>query len=273
MHDLGVVRQDLDAVDPRILRKHVRQRLIAVIHKAFRGHAVQFRLEHQIGLADQPAVAHHLPQGNRRRVGDFFARRHAGMHPGNQRVPLGVRHFAVIDEIVVSTRRVPRRHRLIADNFGQRRPLFFRLLVGQKRKRGLGPRLMALHAVLPQDRRDVLVVGQARIFRRRSGVRDQAAVDRRLRNGHRLAGQHGFDGIFQVVVLRRSGLADNPVLVVNPAAVLQNKVGSEHNRLGSAGNARVPPPFRRSCPSRSERPDRTRRREPPSRESNRPDSR
>ncbi len=192
--------------------------------------------KNQVGLADQPAVALDLAQRGGCGVCDRCALRHAAPHPGHDRLDLVARHAAVIREVVVGGARVPGRHRLVAHHLGHRLSLLLRVFIGQEREGGLGLRLVAGDAVLPQQRHDVLVVSHAGFHRRRR-LGDQAAIDRRLGHQHRFARQHRLECVFEIVVRDVVGFAREVVLIVDVSAINQRVIAAQHDHFRRPAHA------------------------------------
>ena len=114
-------------------------------------------LEHEVGRAELPAFGELRGRGQVLRV----AFGGAGLGPVGDRLDLGVAQAAVIVERAEAGLGLPGGHpAALGDLREEARPLGG-ILVGQQRERPDLARPMAAGAVLPEDRRDVLVVGRA----------------------------------------------------------------------------------------------------------------
>ena len=231
----GHVGQDLHSLDPRVVREQMRVKDVLV-------RDVPRLRQVERGRSTGPGRA-------RRSATPSASRRSASGASSRPRGPCPVAtHRATVsrsaaDRLLCWIRSPPRG----TPYHGGMRPspttsaivvrLGLGLLVGEQRERGRGVRLVALHAMLLQDRSDVVGIRDRLVGRVRGRFGDDAAVHRRRRHRDRLAGEDRVEGLGQVVPGRLRALPAGPVLVVDPAAVLEDALPVEDHDLRRAGDA------------------------------------
>ncbi len=180
---LARARPELDGADPFVLEQVRGDDEVPVHIRTARREIVRGgHLQDEIRRAQVPPFRE-LPQ---LRHLCRIARRHALLEPVADRRNLGVGQAALVREVAVAVRGVPRRHVARLGDLRHQLALLFRVLVGDERERCGLPGPMACDAVVIQDRGDGLAE------RHRARRRQQGGGPEQHRKGeHRQQACHG----------------------------------------------------------------------------------
>ena len=187
MRRLSVAGQQRCRLHPARFGLRVHRRGELIVDHARRRHGVGRHVEHEVRLAQRP-VRRRMRLLRQRIIA--LATRRARLDPVDHRADLVGRKPAIVLELADRRIRMPGRHRLGADRLADHRREHLHLIVVRHRKRRDAAGLVTDNALLLEDRRHVLRVGNLRMLRAPAAVDE---VDRRTL-AHNVRGRDGAPG-------------------------------------------------------------------------------
>ena len=214
--DFGHTRPHVHGAHPNIPVERVRHYMELVIHHARCRHVERGNVDDDIRLAHCPLRRRH--RGLRQRVWPGAAWR-PRLNPMHQGLPFRDAERPVVLPNAHMGVRMPRRHPAGADHLADHRREAPHHRVAAHRPRPDAAGAVTFHAVGLQERRDGVAVGDGGVVRFLAWEVHQAAYRRCPGDGRRGIGQHRFQGVTQIVMLRLGLLPFVAQPVVGGAAI------------------------------------------------------